>query len=245
MAIHAVMTRLDERKSGRAAQRKLITSDLVSLNNIQLLSLPDIENSDLLKFEIPASALSIAGSEAVQDPNDHNGTQNERSLFLPERDEEPIPPAKRRKKDGTCGCQHVPEPLLARVQRQSSVQANMETIGQCWQLDGNIKLVSYPYYAKYASSGDAAFFRHIDMNVSMFPASNRGANIIQGSVSLDEETKDGCTEIVPGFWRNIKERWRRVGLRGSAATGFVHSLENRYTEEDVQAFVDFVPVVRG
>jgi hypothetical protein len=51
--------------------------------------------------------------------------------------------------------------------------------------DRNTGLVSYPYYAKYAHEGDRTFFRHIDVNIKQLASSGRGANMIQGTVSLD------------------------------------------------------------
>jgi hypothetical protein len=40
------------------------------------------------------------------------------------------------------------------------------------------RLVSYPYYAKYALLGDNTFFRHIDINIPRFLESKRGEHII-------------------------------------------------------------------
>lgn len=48
------------------------------------------------------------------------------------------------------------------------------------------------------------FFRHIDMNIPKYLKYGHGANIIQGSVSLDDETVDGCTEILPDFHGHIE-----------------------------------------
>ena len=55
----------------------------------------------------------------------------------------------------------------------------------------------YPYYTKYAREGDRTFFRHIDMSIPLYLEDGHGVAIIQGSVSLDDEDEDGCTEIVP------------------------------------------------
>ena len=65
--------------------------------------------------------------------------------------------------------------------------------------DQNTNLVSYPYYAKYATEGDRTFFRHIDINIADLAKSGRGANMIQGTVSLDNERDDDCTVILPGM----------------------------------------------
>ena len=67
-------------------------------------------------------------------------------------------------------------------------------------------LISYPYYAKYVFEKDSGTaFRHIDLNIDQFLATGRGANAIQGSVSLDNESAEaGCTELIKGFHNNIR-----------------------------------------
>ena len=112
----------------------------------------------------------------------------------------------------------------------------------CLRPDGNVRLISYPYYAKYATDGDSTYFRHIDMNVKDYLESGRGGNIIQGSVSLDDESVNGCTEIVPGFQRHIGEWWGRVVARGQDRDASVHSVDKTYLKEDVAAYGDYVPV---
>ena len=71
--------------------------------------------------------------------------------------------------------------------------------------DRNADLVSYPYYAKYQKKGDWTYFRHIDINIPDLAKAGRGAYQIQGTVSLDKERSDNCTEIVPGMYRHIQE----------------------------------------
>ena len=52
------------------------------------------------------------------------------------------------------------------------------------------------------------------MNVPQFLDTGRGGNIIQGSVSLDDETAaGGCTEIVPGFYHYLRAWWEDVVAR--------------------------------
>lgn len=112
----------------------------------------------------------------------------------------------------------------------------------CLRPDRNHRLVAYPYYAKYAVGGDSTYFRHIDMNIPKDLADGHGGNIIQGSVSLDDETDEGCTEILPGFHQNIREWWARVDERGDATNGHVHSMEGLMLPEDATAYGEFVPV---
>ncbi|OAK93360.1 hypothetical protein IQ06DRAFT_178379, partial [Phaeosphaeriaceae sp. SRC1lsM3a] len=72
-------------------------------------------------------------------------------------------------------------------------------------------LISYPYYTKYTKPGDATKFRHIDLNISEAVATGRGVDLIQGSVSWDDEDGQNCTEILEEFHRHIAEyqQWRK------------------------------------
>ncbi|MCJ1396607.1 hypothetical protein MMC18_009498 [Xylographa bjoerkii] len=122
----------------------------------------------------------------------------------------------------------------------------------CLRPDRNPRLVSYPYYAKYTIPGDFTFFRHIDMNVRMYLENEHGKNIIQGSISLDDENEEGCTEIVPGFHKNIAHWWEAVCSRATAAGGKapdgpVTGLEKIWTKEDAKNYGDFVriPCTKG
>lgn len=49
--------------------------------------------------------------------------------------------------------------------------------------DAAWRLVAYPYYAKFTLPGDGAYVAHIDVNVSELIRTNRGGNMIQGTVS--------------------------------------------------------------
>jgi hypothetical protein len=112
----------------------------------------------------------------------------------------------------------------------------------CLRPDRNIRLVSYPYYAKYVTPGDPTYFRHIDMNIDKYLANGHGGNIIQGSLSLDNESPEGCTEIVPSFHEHIEGWWSKVKARGMATSGHIHGLEKIWLKEDAAEYGDFVPV---
>ena len=112
----------------------------------------------------------------------------------------------------------------------------------CLRPDRNHRLIAYPYYAKYAIQGDSTFFRHVDMNVPKYIQNGHGGNIIQGSVSLDDETAEGCTEILPGFHHRIKEWWESVEERGHVTNGHVHSMEGLMLPEDEERYGNFVAV---
>jgi hypothetical protein len=115
--------------------------------------------------------------------------------------------------------------------------------------DHHWRLISYPYYAKYAQPGDSTSFRHIDINVSQYLVDGRGGNMIQGSVSLDDEHPGMCTEILPGF--NTREKiaeWHsRVAARvpKSALDAYVNRVQDKkiWSSEDAAHFnTDFVPM---
>ena len=112
----------------------------------------------------------------------------------------------------------------------------------CLRPDRNHRLVSFPYYNKYAVEADQTAFRHIDMNIPRYLDHQRGANIIQGSVSLNDETEAHCTVLIPGFHRHIASWWGQVRSRGSEPDGWVTGLEKIWTADDVSAYGDFVPV---
>lgn len=107
--------------------------------------------------------------------------------------------------------------------------------------DQNWRLISYPYYTKDTALGESTGFKHLDLNVPALLNNGRGANIIQTSLSLDHEDPDGCTILVPGFHRHIREWWGRVEARGTAADGLTTNVNQRYRKEDEESFGSFVP----
>ena len=112
----------------------------------------------------------------------------------------------------------------------------------CLRPDHQQKLIAYPYYAKYALPQDLTFFQHLDLNVRQFLETGKGGNIIQGSVSLDDETFDGCTTIIPGFHHRIQEWWARVVQRQEVPDGRITGMAKIWHPEDAQDFGAFVPV---
>ncbi|KAL8788068.1 MAG: hypothetical protein Q9195_007482 [Heterodermia aff. obscurata] len=110
----------------------------------------------------------------------------------------------------------------------------------------NMRLVAYPYYTKYAVEHDRTGFAHVDMNIDQYLQHGHGGNIIQGSMSLDNETEDACTLIVPGFHRNIERWWQDVERRGekprNAEITPIHDVSKLYNSTDMQAYGTYVPV---
>lgn len=115
--------------------------------------------------------------------------------------------------------------------------------------DRNWRLVTYPYYAKYARKGDKTYFRHIDLNIPTLLSSGRGCNMIQGSVSLDDEDETNCTVILAGMQNHLGEWWERCKARGQETDGAVHRItESMFTKDDAAALgIDWkrVPCRRG
>lgn len=87
------------------------------------------------------------------------------------------------------------------------------------------KLISHPYYGKYAKPGDQTFFRHIDLNIADAVYSGLGVEMIQGTVSWDYEDDDNCTEMLDGFHRYLEEyaEWRKA--QGLTSTGCIEKWE--------------------
>lgn len=112
--------------------------------------------------------------------------------------------------------------------------------------DRNLKLVSYPYHAKYTRKGDSTAFCHIDLNIPQYLSTGRGGNIIQDSVSLDNETiESGCIKLIPGFYCYIRAWWEQV--HGSQRENellvedLIQSVGKLWTAEHSRAYGKFVP----
>ncbi|KAF2021559.1 hypothetical protein BU24DRAFT_22713 [Aaosphaeria arxii CBS 175.79] len=72
-------------------------------------------------------------------------------------------------------------------------------------------VISYPYYTKSANAQNPqGKFRHIDLNIKRAVHHGHGIEMVQGSVSWDDEDEGNCTEIITGFRHKIAEyqKWR-------------------------------------
>jgi hypothetical protein len=137
-------------------------------------------------------------------------------------------------------CRNMWHSLVQQVMRQDPVFYGLNVAARG---DGNWRLVSFPYYTKYAMPGDATGFKHIDINIGELLKSGRGGSMVQTGISLDEEFSDGCTMVVPGFHRQIGEWWGLVQDRRKGGNGLVQRVEDLYTKEDSERYGEFVPVV--
>ena len=66
--------------------------------------------------------------------------------------------------------------------------------------DSAWRLMSYPYYAKYAVVSSNTAFKHIDINIPHLIADRQGHNMIQGSLSVDDKVEGNCTIILLGMY---------------------------------------------
>ena len=75
----------------------------------------------------------------------------------------------------------------------------------------------------------------------------RGKNIIQGSLSLDDESEDGCTLLVLGFHHRIHEWWAQVRQRGQDSSSYTTNALKTYLPTNKKDFseLDPVPCKRG
>ena len=100
------------------------------------------------------------------------------------------------------------------------------------------RLILYPYYIKFAVKGDSTAFRYINVNIPSLLESRCGANIIQGSVSLDNKTEDNCTVILPGMHHYLELQQEDLKARGSTkGNRFIYKiLDYNWTAKDVKKY---------
>ncbi|RDW56804.1 hypothetical protein BP5796_12871 [Coleophoma crateriformis] len=88
--------------------------------------------------------------------------------------------------------------------------------------DHHWRLISYPYYGKYAMLGDSTFF----------------------SVSLDTEDDEMAIVLLPGMHNKLAEWWNRCQARGIKNESFVIRIDEKmWTKKDKEHFgIDWTPV---
>jgi hypothetical protein len=92
-------------------------------------------------------------------------------------------------------------------------------------------------------SDDYTFFRHIDMNVSNYFRNDYDDNIIQESVSLDDENLRNCTKIVSEFYQKIRDWWVKMKSREHVLNDHVTKLTKIWLSENEAKFENFVLVL--
>jgi hypothetical protein len=111
------------------------------------------------------------------------------------------------------------------------------------------RLITYPYVAKFIpqlSSDDGlrdasmygahkqlkTGFEHMDINIKKFYEEGIGASQLTSSLSLDNETKDGCTVIVPQFFDRCPEWYEEACKNKTLQVGVTTNGTKGYTKQD-------------
>ena len=76
--------------------------------------------------------------------------------------------------------------------------------------DHNYYLISYSYYSKFQAAFNKTFFRYINLNILKLVNERKEQYIIQGSVSLNNEKKEDCTEMLLEMHHHLGEWWKNV-----------------------------------
>jgi hypothetical protein len=79
--------------------------------------------------------------------------------------------------------------------------------------DHQWRLICYPYVAKFVKFLTNTGFAHLDVDLDKLIEKGIGASQLTSSISLDQEYKDGCTIVVPGLFRHLKEWQERRNQR--------------------------------
>lgn len=98
--------------------------------------------------------------------------------------------------------------------------------------DQQWRLLARPYIAKDTDPGESTGFLHLDLNVGRYIQDGSGGNLLSSSISLDDETPNGCTVVVPGFHKHIRAWHERVEARSQRADGATTNCSNTYRPED-------------
>ena len=135
-------------------------------------------------------------------------------------------------------CRNMWHSLVQQAMRQDPV---FYALNVAARPDRNWRLVSFPYFTKYGKAGDGTACDDTEIDVEQLCKWGRGASTVRTAVSMDDEFADGCSTVVPGFQRQIREWWREARSRGSGSD----SMEDMYSKEDEARYGEFVRVVCG
>jgi len=114
-------------------------------------------------------------------------------------------------------------------------------------LNHNHCLIFYLYYNKFQAASDKTFFRHIDLNILKLVSEKKNQYMIQESVSLDNEKKKDCTEMLLRMQHHLDNWWKDVQQRlakkkKELSDELIHwIIYNKWTKKDIQKYkIDFV-----
>ncbi len=80
------------------------------------------------------------------------------------------------------------------------------------------------------------------MNILKYIESDHEANIIQDSVSLDDENTHECTKLVSDFHNHIIDWWVNVCSCEWIMNDHIHDLEKLWISDNILIYDDFVSV---
>ncbi|KAK6523179.1 hypothetical protein TWF694_006074 [Orbilia ellipsospora] len=107
-------------------------------------------------------------------------------------------------------------------------------------------LLSFPYYQKYALPGQGTYFSHVDLNINEWLKCCRGANRMQTSISLDQETAEDCTFCVEGGHKTLEAFWRNeVIAKNLDKNGNTAKMSDLYTKPMEDKYGKSIPIVCG
>ena len=113
----------------------------------------------------------------------------------------------------------------------------------CFWLNRNIRLILYSYYVKFVTSDNSTFFCHINMSISKYFIDDHEKNIIQKSLSLNDESFKKCIEIVSDFHKHIEKWWAKVKTCEMMINDHIHDLNKIWLKENVIEYDDFIFVL--
>jgi hypothetical protein len=105
------------------------------------------------------------------------------------------------------------------------------------RFDEHWQLISYFYYIKYAKSRDRTAFRHINQNISFLLIIEREANMIQNSLSLNDENVNNCIIILSEMHKHLTSWWERVTIKKLTRNEWVHKvIDFMFTKQNAEDF---------
>jgi hypothetical protein len=99
------------------------------------------------------------------------------------------------------------------------------------------RLISYFYYIKYAKSRNKTAFRHINQNILFLLIIEREANMIQNSLSLNDENVNNCIIILSEMHKHLISWWERVTIKKLTTNEWVHKIiDFMFTKQNAENF---------
>src|SRR4051794_8970158 len=91
--------------------------------------------------------------------------------------------------------------------------------------------------------GNGTYFSHIALNMPEWEDTGRDQERIQTSISLDNESVDGCTYVVYGGHKTVGAWWKECKKRGQGKAGDTMKMNAVYTKEDERIYGELRPMI--